>query len=172
MPITKVIRKGVTPAARAVPTSTTMTVLPMTLDRVGADLTTENEEPDRVPSLKDAFDQFKPKIAFAEEVQGADFKVDVAFRKLGDFSPENIQSHHEKLDKDGNAVRDARGNVVMEKNDLADLKNQIDVLYQIKTYWSRPAVQRAWGNEARRKEIVEALGQLRDEIEKAKGGAR
>ena len=58
------------------------------------------------------------------------------------------------------------------RNDIADLKSNIDVLYRLKDRWKLPTVRRAWGNENQRKEIIEALGRLRGELQKvaAKGG--
>ena len=44
MPLIKVVRKGVTPAVRKVPTSTAAAMLPMTLNRVGGEVASENEE--------------------------------------------------------------------------------------------------------------------------------
>jgi type VI secretion system protein ImpB len=156
MPILKVMRSGVQPAARKVPTSTTMTVLPMTPDRAGQELSSVEERPVLVDSLKDAFEKFKPELKFSEEIQGTQFEADLAFRNLRDFDPENLQKRQEDKDKSGKTI--------VRRNDLADLKSQIDVLYQVKTMWSRLAVQRAWGNEGRRQEIVDALKKLHLEV--------
>ena len=154
MPITKVIRSGVAPAARKVPTSTTMTVLPMTPERAGVEVASEDEKPVAVDSLKDAFEKFKPELKFSEEIQGTKFEADLKFRSIKDFDPENLQKRQE-----------GQG-----KNDLADLKSRIDVLYQVKTMWSRPAVQRAWANDGRRKEIIDALNLLRSEVARIPDG--
>jgi type VI secretion system protein ImpB len=44
-------------------------------------------------------------------------------------------------------------------------------LYRLKDRWKLPAVRRAWAEENQRKEIIEALGRLRSELEKvSKGG--
>jgi type VI secretion system protein ImpB len=57
-------------------------------------------------------------------------------------------------------------------NDIADLKNNIDLLYRLKDRWKLPAVRRAWSRPEQRQEIINALGKLRTELEKvaAKGG--
>jgi hypothetical protein len=58
------------------------------------------------------------------------------------------------------------------RNDLADLKDNIDLLYRLKKRWALPAVRRAWNNPEQRKEILEALGRLRGELNRIaeKGG--
>ena len=63
MPVIRVQRTGVRPAPREVPTDTTAAVLPMTLDRVGAEAP-EDEAPTKVSDLKEAFETFKPAIDF------------------------------------------------------------------------------------------------------------
>jgi hypothetical protein len=60
MPIIDVKRQGVRPAVRKVPTSTCAVTMPMTLDRVNKEVRSENEEPQVVESLQDAFEKFKP----------------------------------------------------------------------------------------------------------------
>src|SRR6266508_1234626 len=64
MPKIEVIRKGITPAVRPVPTDTTLAVVPVTLERMGREVETEDEEPVRVDSADDAFRKFKPSIHF------------------------------------------------------------------------------------------------------------
>ena len=64
MPKIEVIRKGITPAVRAVPTDTTLVVLPMTLERLGMGVEDEDEQPVRLDSVQDAFEQFKPSLYF------------------------------------------------------------------------------------------------------------
>jgi len=51
MPLVKVIRKGITPTIRKVPTSTCAAMLPMTLERVGKEAASENEELTKVEDL-------------------------------------------------------------------------------------------------------------------------
>ena len=70
MPRIEVIRKGITPAVRPVPTDTTLAILPMTLDRVGKEVEDEDEQPVRIDSVNDAFEKFKPAIRF-ETLAGA-----------------------------------------------------------------------------------------------------
>jgi len=163
MPLIKVIRKGVTPAVRKVPTATCAAILPMTLDRAGKEVTSENEDPTKVESLADAFEKFKPGLKFAGRAgeEETEFKADFQFRSVKDFDPENLQKRQE--------VRDADGEVTYLRNDLADLKNNIDLLYRLKKRWALPAVRRAWANPEQRSEIISALGRLRTELEKVAG---
>jgi type VI secretion system protein ImpB len=167
MPLVKVIRKGVTPAVRKVPTSTCAVVMPMTLDRVGREVKSEGEEPTRVDNAADAFEKFKPELRF-EGTAGEEetsFKADFRFRNIKDFDPENLQKRQE--------IRNAEGQVVEYlRNDIADLKSNIDLLYRLKDRWKLPAVRRAWSRPEQRQEIINALGNLRMELEKvaSKGG--
>lgn len=151
MPKIEVIRKGVTPHARPVPTDSTLTVLPMTLDMVGRELADEDTTPQRIDSLAHAFEVFKPSHRF-ETYAGPDsteFIADFEFRGLKDFSPENIQKK-----------------TPGQRNDIADLKNTIDLLYRLKDRWSLPAVKKAWNDPQQRKQIIAALSALRAELEK------
>jgi len=159
MPKIEVIRKGITPAVRPVPTDTTLAVVPVTLERMGREVETEDEEPVRVDSADDAFRKFKPSIHFETQAgeEATEFVADLEFRSLKDFGPENIQKR-----------------VPGQRNDIADLKNAIDLLYRMKDRWSLPSVKRAWSDPKQRKQILEALARLRVELEKvaaaAKGG--
>jgi predicted component of type VI protein secretion system len=163
MPLVKVIRKGVTPSIRKVPTSTAAVMMPMTLDRVGKEAASENEEPTKVEDVTDAFNKFKPTLEFkgnagAEETE---FKADFRFRSIKDFDPENLQKRQEIKNEDGETV--------YLRNDIADLKNKIDLLYRLKDRWKLPTVRRAWGNEEQRKEIIKALERLRGELVRVAG---
>lgn len=166
MPLVKVIRKGVTPAVRKVPTSTCAVMMPMTLNRVGQEVGSENEEPTKIENAQDAFEKFLPQLNF-KGYAGPDeteFKADIRFRSIKDFDPENLQKRQE--------IRDADGNVTYLRNDLADLKNNIDLVYRLKDRWKLPTVRRAWNNPNQRQEIIAALGKLRGALENiaAKGG--
>ena len=154
MPKIEVIRKGITPAVRPVPTDTTLAVLPVTLERMGREVENEDEEPVRVDSVDDAFQKFKPSIRFETQAgeEATEFVADFEFRSLKDFSPENIQKR-----------------VPGQRNDIADLKNAIDLLYRMKDRWSLPSVKRAWSDPKQRKQILEALARLRSELEKVAG---
>lgn len=163
MPLVKVIRKGVTPSIRKVPTSTAAVMMPMTLDRVGKEAASENEEPTKVEDVADAFNKFKPTLEFkgnagAEETE---FNADFRFRSIKDFDPENLQKRQEIKNEDGETV--------YLRNDIADLKNKIDLLYRLKDRWKLPTVRRAWGNEEQRKEIIKALERLRGELVRVAG---
>jgi predicted component of type VI protein secretion system len=157
MPKIEVIRKGITPAVRPVPTDTTLAVIPVTLERMGREVVDEDEEPVRVDSVDDAFRKFQPSIRFETQAgdEATEFVADFEFRSLKDFSPENIQKR-----------------VPGQRNDIADLKNAIDLLYRMKDRWSLPSVKRAWSNPAQRKQILEALARLRVELEKVAGVAK
>ena len=157
MPKIEVIRKGITPAVRPVPTDTTLAVVPVTLERMGKEVETEDEEPVRVDSVDDAFQKFKPSIHFETQAgeEATEFVADLEFRSLKDFSPENIQKR-----------------MPGQRNDIADLKNVIDLLYRMKDRWSLPSVKRAWSDPKQRKQILEALARLRGELEKVAGVAK
>ena len=151
MPQIEVIKKGITPAVRPVPTDTTLTLLPMTLDRVGRELADEDEQALRVDSVQDAFEKFKPSIHFETRAgeEQTEFVVDLDFHNVKDFSPENIQKR-----------------VPGKRNDLADMGTTIDLLYRLKDRWGLPAVKRAWSDPNQRKQILDALARLRSELEK------
>jgi predicted component of type VI protein secretion system len=135
-------------------------VLPMTVDRIGREVASENEAPVKVESLQDAFDKFKPNLAFRGYAgpEEAEFRVNCQFRTIKDFEPENLQKRQE--------IKGEDGEVSYLRNDLADLKNNIDVLYRVKDRWHLPAVRRAWTNREKRREIIEALNKLRIELER------
>ena len=151
MPRIEVIRKGITPAVRPVPTDTTLAVLAMTLDRVGKEVDDEDEQPVRIDSVHDAFEKFKPSIRFETWAgeEATEFVAELEFRSLKDFAPENIQKR-----------------VPGKRNDIADLQNTINLLYRLKDRWSLPPVRRAWNEPQLRKQIVTALASLRTELEK------
>ena len=164
MPLVKVVRKGVTAAVRKVPTSTAAAMLPMTLDRVGAEAGSETEDLKKVEDLSDAFRQFQPKLKFQGYAgpEQTEFRADFDFRSIKDFDPENLQKRQEVKDEDGESH--------ILRNDLADLKTNIDLLYRLKDRWKLPAVRRAWGNASQRQEIVDALGKLRNELQRVAEG--
>lgn len=151
MPKIEVIRKGVTPAVRPVPTDTTLSVLPMTPGRVGKEVEDEDEQPTRIESVADAFQQFKPRIDFKTLAgpEATEFVVELEPRSLKDFEPENVQKR-----------------TPGKRNDVADLRNSIDLLYRLKERWSLPAVKRAWNDPGQRQQILAALSRLRAELEK------
>lgn len=165
MPLVKVIRKGVTPSVRKVPTSTAALMLPMTVERVGSEAGSENEDLTKVEDLGDAFKKFEPKLNFRGNAgpEETEFRAEFRFRSIKDFEPDNLQKKQE--------VKNAQGEPEYLRNDLADLKTNIDLLYRLKDRWKLPTVRRAWSNEAQRREIITALGKLRGELERvAQGG--
>jgi type VI secretion system protein ImpB len=166
MPLIKVIRQGVVPSVRNVPTSTCAAVMPMTVDRVGKEAASDDEDLTKVEDVNDAFAKFKPVLHFRGNAGPEEtlFQAELQIRSIKDFDPENLQRKQEVRGKDGE--------VTYLRNDLADLKKNIDLLYRLKDRWKFPAVQRAWTEENQRKEIIEALGRLRSELEKvvSKGG--
>jgi type VI secretion system protein ImpB len=166
MPIINVKRTGVRPSVRKVPTSTCAVTMPMTLDRVGKEVTSENEDPTEVESAQDAFAKFRPELKFKGRAgeDEAEFQAEFRFRNVKDFDPANLQMRQE--------LRNEDGSVTYLRNDIADLKNNIDLLYRIKDRWKLPAVRRAWNNPDQRQEIVGALARLRDELQKVAGSGR
>jgi type VI secretion system protein ImpB len=163
VPLIKVIRKGITPHVRKVPTSTCAVVIPMTLDRVGKEATSENEEPTKVEDVQDAFKKFQPKLRFQGRAgsEETEFKAEFRFRSIKDFDPDNLQKRQE--------IKKENGETDYLRNDIADLKNQIDLLYRLKDRWKLPTVRRAWNNEQQRKEIIAALDRLRQGLAKVAG---
>ena len=151
MPKIEVIRKGIMPAVRPVPTDTTLVILPMTLERVGKEVQDEDEQPVRLDSVNAAFEHFQPALHF-ETTAGADateFVAELEFQSLKDFTPENIQKR-----------------VPGKRNDIADLQQTINLLYRLKDRWSLPPVKRAWNDPKQRQQILAALARLRSELEK------
>jgi type VI secretion system protein ImpB len=163
MPLIKVERKGVTPSIRKVPTSTCAAVMPMTLERVGKEAASENEALTKVEDVNDAFAKFQPAMHFKANAgpEETEFIAEFRFKSIKDFDPENLQKRQE--------VRGEDGEVTYLRNDIADLKKNIDLLYRLKDRWGLPAVRRAWANETQRREIIQALGRLRGELEKVAG---
>lgn len=163
MPLVKVIRKGITPAVRKVPTSTCAAMIPMTLDRVGKEAASENEELTKVEDVADAFTKFQPGLKFKGYAgpEETEFKADFRFKSIKDFEPENLQKRQE--------IKNENGETQYLRNDIADLKGNIDLLYRLKDRWKLPTVRRAWGNETQRKEIISALGRLKGELQKVAG---
>ncbi|AEU36279.1 type VI secretion system contractile sheath small subunit [Granulicella mallensis] len=160
MPIIEVKRQSVRTAVRKVPTSTTAIPMPMTAERVGTELRSDSEEPVVVESLEDAFAKFKPGLKFrsAQREDGVTFQADLRFESVKDFEPANLMARRE--------IKAEDGSVTSPRNDLADLKNNIDLLYRLKDRWRLPAVRRAWSDPQERKQMIEALDKLREELEK------
>ncbi|MDE1178253.1 MAG: type VI secretion system contractile sheath small subunit [Edaphobacter sp.] len=138
--------------------------MPMTLEQVSREVRTENEEPEMVESLHDAFEKFNPRMKFKGRAgeEETEFQADLSFRSIKDFEPSNIMTRQE--------VRAEDGSVAYLRNDLADLKNNIDLMYRLKDRWKLPAVRRAWSNPEQRQQIIAALEQLRDELDKVAEG--
>ncbi len=149
MPVVTVTRAGVRPAPREVPTDTTLTVLPVTFDRVGQEAP-EDEQPTRVSSLAEAFATFKPHLDFRTYVgaEGTEFVAELDFRTLKDFGPTQLRTREPG-----------------KRNDLADLQSRIDLLHRMRERFALLPVRRAWESPEQRREIVEAVrefeGQLR-----------
>jgi predicted component of type VI protein secretion system len=166
MPIIEVKRQSVRPAVRKVPTSTCAVAMPMTLERVGREAHSENEEPEMVESLQHAFEKFNPQMKFTGTARAGEteFHAEIRFRSIKDFDPSNIMTRQE--------VRAEDGSVAYLRNDLADLKNNLDLMYRLKDRWKLPAVRRAWSNPEQRRQIIAALAQLRDELDKVVEGEK
>ena len=156
MPVVKVIRQGVRPAPREVPTDTTATILPMTVDRVGVEAP-EDEAPRRVSSVKEAFDTFKPGLAFRTYVgeEGTEFVADLEFRSLADFDPKRMRTREPG-----------------KRNDLADLQSRIDLLHRMRERFSVLPVKRAWDNPEQRAELIEAVREFENQLRRIAGSGQ
>lgn len=149
-------RQGVTAAVRPVPTDNTMAVLPLTPERIGSDpsyLRSEQKEPAKIGSLKQAFDTFKPEVHHTETIGDAEFVVDVAFNGLNDFTPESIRKRQPG-----------------KRNDIADLQSRIDTLNQLKVSFAQAKVKRAWEQPEHRAQLLQALKQFEQQIAQIAGG--
>jgi hypothetical protein len=146
MPEINVKRQGITSFARDVPTSTALIVQPMNLEKVGKEVETESETPERIDDLGHAFKTFKPQLHFKSEGP-TEIEVDLEFNKMPDFDPKNI------LKPTPN-----------RRNDLAKLQSTIELLYRLKERWGKPGVRRAWNDKAQRKQIIESLTALTEEM--------
>jgi type VI secretion system protein ImpB len=171
MPEITIVNKGVTPSVRKVPTATCAVVMPMTLDRVGREAASDSEEPTNVESVADAFAKFQPRLVFEGHAgeEDAEFRAEVQFRGIKDFDPENLQRHQEIKEKNNSGREIVIGH---RRNDIADLRSNIDLLNALKDRWKSARVRRAWSVPDQRREIIEALGRLRVELETVatKGG--
>ena len=155
MPVVKVTRAGVRAAPREVPTDTTAAVMPMTFDRVGQEAP-EDERPTRVSSVADAFNAYKPKLDFKTNVgeEGTEFVAELEFKNLKDFDPKQIRSREPG-----------------KRNDLADLQSQIDLLHRMRERFTLLSVKRAWENDGQRQEIIQAIGELQEQLKRIAGSA-
>jgi type VI secretion system protein ImpB len=154
MPVVKVTRAGVRPAPREVPTDTTLTVLPVTIDRIG-DEVPEDEAPQRVSSLNEAFETFRPRVDFKTSVgdEGTEFVAELEFRSLKDFDPKKIRTREPG-----------------KRNDLADLQSRIDLLHRMRERFSVLAVKKAWDKPEQRREIVSAVGEFETQLRRIAAG--
>ncbi len=154
MPVVKVTRAGVKQAPRQVPTETTASILPMTVDRVGQECA-EDEGPTKVSSLQEAFEKFKPSLDFKTNVgdEGTEFVADLQFKSLKDFDPKKLMSREPG-----------------RRNDLADLQSQVDLLHRMREKFTVLSVKRAWDNPDQRAEIIQAITEFQDALKKLSGG--
>lgn len=154
MPVVKVSRAGVRSAPREVPTDTTATVLPMTVDRVGQECP-EDDQPTKVSSLAEAFEKFKPKLDFKTTVgaEGTEFVAELEFKSLKDFDPKKIRSREPG-----------------KRNDLADLQSRIDLLHRMRERFAVLSVKKAWENTDQRKEIIDAVQEFEQQLRNIAGG--
>src|ERR1035438_4964066 len=70
-------------------------VLPLTLDRVGPVPLPEDEQPERITSVQDAFNRFRPKIDLKLKLPGVDhdFRIQANLGSVDDFSPQRLQDY-------------------------------------------------------------------------------
>lgn len=159
MPVTKITRQGVRMAPRQVPTDTTTTIMPMSVDRVGQEAP-EGEGPTKVSSIGEAFEKFAPelneKITAGEE--GTEFTVQLEFKSLADFDPKKLRTRAPR--KPGEAPG---------KNDLTDLDNRIIMLKQMRERFTSLSVRRAWENPGQRAEIIEAVHDFESQLRRIAG---
>ena len=155
MPVVKVTRAGVRQAPRQVPTETTATIMPMTVDRVGQEAA-EDEQPTKVSSVAEAFEKYKPALDFKTNVgdDGTEFVAQLDFKSLKDFDPKKLM------------MRDGT-----KRNDLADLQSQVDLLHRMRERFSVLSVRRSWENPEQRKEILDAVAEFQEALKKLSGGA-
>lgn len=158
MPVVKVSRTGVRSAPREVPADTTAVVLPMTVDRVGAECPA-NEEPAKVSGLAETFERFKPKLDFKTTIgeNGTEFVVELEFKSLTDFDPKKIRSRE-----------------LGKRNDLAHLQGRIDLLRRVRERFAVLSVKKAWENVEQRGEIIDAVREFEQQLRRiagAEGGA-
>jgi len=125
-------------------------VLPMRPERVGKEVADEEEPPERIDSVKQALETFKPELKFQTFVgeKKTEFVVEVKPRTLRDFEPDNILKR-----------------VPGQRNDLASLETGIKLLSGLKECWSLPTVKRAWDDPGQRKQIIAILNGLREKID-------
>jgi len=156
MPVVKVTRAGVRPAPREVPTDTTAAILPLTVERVGGEAP-EDEAPRRVSSMKEAFEAFKPRLAFRSYVgeEGTEFVADLEFRSLADFDPKRMR------------IREPG-----KRNDLADLQSRIDLLHRMRERFSVLPVKRAWENPEQRAELIDAVREFESQLRRIAGSGQ
>ena len=154
MPVTKITRTGVRAAPREVPTETTLSILPMTMNRVGQEAP-EDEWPTKVSSLAEAFQAFKPKYDFKTTVgeEGTEFVAELEFRSLKDFDPKQIRSREPG-----------------KRNDIADLQAEIDLLQRMRERFTLLAVKRAWENPEQRAEMLSAVDELQNSLRQISEG--
>lgn len=157
MPVVKVTRKGVTPAVAKIPTDSTVTILPMTVERIDSEVDEPEskekgpEKPTRVSSLEEAFEQFQPSIDAKIEAgeEGIELVVQHEFRNLKGFDPKEVQKRQEG-----------------KRNDLADLDGTIQMLHRVYSRFDNRSVKAAWNDAAARDEVLAALGEFRAEVER------
>ena len=154
MPVVKVTRAGVKQAPRQVPTETTATILPMTVDQVGQEAL-EDAEPTKVSSVAEAFEKFQPKLDFKTTIgdEGTEFAAELDFKSLKDFDPKKLMSREPG-----------------KRNDVADLQSQVDLLHRMRERFSVLSVKRAWDNEDQRKEIIDAVAEFQAALKRISGG--
>jgi hypothetical protein len=157
MSVVKVTRSGVRgthrPIAPQMACHTTLTVLPMTLDRVGHEAAAE-ETATVVTSLAAAFVKFRPSVEFITSVQEVEIAAELEFRSLEDFEPRMIRS-----------------GALGKRNDLAALQGKLSLLHRLREQFTLLAVKRAWERESQRREIIEAVAELREALGALSEGA-
>jgi predicted component of type VI protein secretion system len=147
-------RQGVTANVRPVPTDNTLIVMPLSGDRIGKDVEDGADlAPRAVDSTDDAFAKFKPELNLTHTIDDAEFVVEARFRSLRDFEPERLLKR-----VDGS------------RNDLADVHSRIELLNQLRARVAQAKVKKAWGNEAQRTQLIDAVKQFQQQITRISEG--
>lgn len=153
MPVVSVVRAGVRPAPREVPTDTTLTVLPMTFDRCGQEAPM-NEAPTQISNVDEAFSKFKPQLTFTTTAgeEGTEFVAELEFKSLADFDPKKIRTREPG-----------------KRNDLADLHLRIDLLHRMRERFGELPIRKAWGDPQQRQQIIEAVREFETQLKRIAG---
>ena len=92
-----------------------------------------------------------------------------AQRSTGDSKIDILRQQAGISSGDSN-VLEIRSREPGKRNDLADLQSQIDLLHRMRERFTLLSVKRAWENEGQRQEIIQAIGELQEQLRRIAGG--